>query len=147
MCYCITKVDIDVVINEWPYEWRIPFITWEMSETTTEGEAEQEEIQPPEIQVPKKPQMSQGKTTQEDEGFKQTRTQKGKGETTYLTNEQLKQLKEARETTPNPITQEPRGNKRPISQEGGMCNKSKVKQASPDYMIMEDDGEMIAIMV
>jgi hypothetical protein len=55
MCYCITEGDIDMVINEWPDEWRIPTITREVPETTTEGEAEQAETQPPEIQVPKKP--------------------------------------------------------------------------------------------
>jgi hypothetical protein len=67
-----------------------------------------------EIQVPKKPRMGQGKPTQADEGSKQTGTQKGKKETTQPTNGQPKQAKGARETTPNPITQEPGGNKRPV---------------------------------
>jgi hypothetical protein len=58
-----------------------------------------------------------------------------------------KQAKGAQETTPNPITQEPGGNKRPTAQEGGACKKSKAQQASPNYTIMEDDGEMITRMV
>jgi hypothetical protein len=54
MCYCITEGDIDMVINEWADEWRIPAITQEVPERTTEEEAEQGETQPPEIQVPKR---------------------------------------------------------------------------------------------
>jgi hypothetical protein len=53
-----------MVINE----WIIPTITQEVTERTTEGEAEQAETQPPKIQVPKKPRMGQGKLTQADEG-------------------------------------------------------------------------------
>jgi hypothetical protein len=52
MSYCITKGDIDMVINKWPDEWRIPTITREVPETTTKGEAKQVETHPPEIQVP-----------------------------------------------------------------------------------------------
>jgi hypothetical protein len=51
------------------------------------------------------------------------------------------------ETTPNPNTQELGGTKRPVMQEGGARKKPKVQGTSPDYTIMEDDGEMIAIMV
>jgi hypothetical protein len=47
MHYCITEGDIDMVISEWPDEWRIPTITKEVSERTTEEEAEQGETQPP----------------------------------------------------------------------------------------------------
>jgi hypothetical protein len=39
MCYCITKGDIDMVISEWPDEWRIPSITQEVPERTMEEEA------------------------------------------------------------------------------------------------------------
>jgi hypothetical protein len=59
----------------------------------------------------------------------------------------LKEAKGARETAPNPITQELGGNKRPATQEGGMHKKSKAQRASPDYRIMEDNEEMIARMV
>jgi hypothetical protein len=52
-----------MVISEWPDEWRIPSITQEVLEKTTEEEAEQGETQPLEIQVPKKPRMGQGKPT------------------------------------------------------------------------------------
>jgi hypothetical protein len=62
--------DIDMVIKKWPDEWRIPTITREVPETTTEGEAEQAETQPPEIQVPKKPRTGQGKMTRANEGSK-----------------------------------------------------------------------------
>jgi hypothetical protein len=147
MCYCITEGDIDMVINEWPDEWRIPAITREVPERTTEGEAEQAETQPPEIQVPKKPRMGQGKPTQEDEGSKKTGTQKGKKETTQPTNGQQKQAEGAQETAPNPNTQESGGTKRPVAQAGGACKKSKAQRTSPDYTIIEDDGEMIARMV
>jgi hypothetical protein len=40
MCYYITEGDIDMVISEWPDEWRIPTITREVLETTTKGEVE-----------------------------------------------------------------------------------------------------------
>ena len=63
MCYYITEGDIDMVISEWPDEWRIPAITQEVPEKKTEEEAEQGETQPLEIQVPKKPRMGQGKPT------------------------------------------------------------------------------------
>jgi hypothetical protein len=44
-----------MVINKWPNEWRIPTITQEVPKTTTKGEAEQVETQPPKISMPKKP--------------------------------------------------------------------------------------------
>jgi hypothetical protein len=66
-----------MVISEWPDEWKIPSITQEVPETTTKGEAEQAETQPPEIQAPKKPRTSQGKTIQVEEGSNKTGTQKG----------------------------------------------------------------------
>jgi hypothetical protein len=54
MHYCITEGDIDMVINEWDDEWKIPVLTQEFPERTTEEEAGQGETQPKEIQVPKK---------------------------------------------------------------------------------------------
>jgi hypothetical protein len=95
MCYCITEDDINMVISEWPDEWRILAITRELPETTTEGDVEQTKTQPPEIQVPKKPRMGQGKTIQAEEGSNKTGTQKGQKETTQLTNGQPKQAKGA----------------------------------------------------
>jgi hypothetical protein len=74
MHYCIIEGDIDMVINKWPKEWRIPSITQEVSERIGEEEEEQGETQPPEIQVPKKPRMGQGKPTQADEGPNKTGT-------------------------------------------------------------------------
>jgi hypothetical protein len=127
MRYCITEGDIDMVINEWPDEWKIPSITQEVSERTTEGEAEQGETQPPEIQVPKRPRMGQGKPTQTDEGPKKIGTQKGKKENTQPTKEQQKQTEGAQETASNPNTQEPGGNKRPATQAGGTRKKSKAQ--------------------
>jgi hypothetical protein len=82
MLYYIKEGDIDMVTNEWTDEWRIPTITHEVLETTTEGEAEQDATQPPKIPVPKKPRMGQTKLTQVDEGSKWTRNQKEKKETT-----------------------------------------------------------------
>jgi hypothetical protein len=61
MRYFIIEGDINMVINEWPDEWRIQAITLEVPETTTEGEVKQAEMKPLKIQVPKKPRMSQGK--------------------------------------------------------------------------------------
>jgi hypothetical protein len=87
--------------------------------------------------------MGQNKPTPASEGSKQTRTQKGQKET----NEQPKQAKGMQETAPNPIAQEPGGNKRPTEQAAGTRKKSKAQRASPDLTIMEDDGEMIARMV
>jgi hypothetical protein len=74
MCYCIIEGDINMVISEWPDEWRIPTINQEVPEITVEEEAEQEAMHASEIQVPKRPRMGQGKTTQIDEGPKKTGT-------------------------------------------------------------------------
>jgi hypothetical protein len=93
--------------------------------------------------VPKKPRTSQNKPTLASEGSKQTGTHKGQKET----NEQPKQDKGTHETAPNPITQEPGGNKRPTEQTAGTHKKSKEQQASAELTITEDDGEMIARMV
>jgi hypothetical protein len=68
MHYYIIEGGIDMVIREWPNEWRIPSITREVPERTIEGEVELEETQPLKIQVPKKPRMGQGKPTHRDEG-------------------------------------------------------------------------------
>jgi hypothetical protein len=54
MRYFITKGHIDMVIKEWPDEWRISSITLEVLERKLEGEATQSEIHPPKIPVPKK---------------------------------------------------------------------------------------------
>jgi hypothetical protein len=54
MRYCITEGDIDMIISEWPDEWRIPTIPREVPGQTTEGGAAQAETQPPQIPVPKK---------------------------------------------------------------------------------------------
>jgi hypothetical protein len=37
MCYYITKGDINMIISEWPYEWRIPTIPREVPGQATEG--------------------------------------------------------------------------------------------------------------
>jgi hypothetical protein len=96
--------------------------------------------------VPKKPRTDQGKPNQADEGPKKSGTHKGKKNNTQLTNEQHKQDEGVQETASNPNTQEPRGTKR-LATQGGMRKKSKAQRASPDFMIMEEDGEMIARMV
>jgi hypothetical protein len=54
MRYCITKGDIDIVVKDWEDEWRIPSLTQELLDRTTEEEAGQGGTQPQEIQVPKK---------------------------------------------------------------------------------------------
>jgi hypothetical protein len=51
------------------------------------------------------------------------------------------------ETTPNPIAQDLGGNKRLAEQAAGAHKKSKAQRVSPNLMITEDDGEMIARMV
>jgi hypothetical protein len=104
MCYCITEGDINMVISEWPDEWRIPTITREIPERTTEEESEQGPTKPQEIQVPKRPRTCQGKPTQTDKGPKKIGTQKGKKENTQWTKEQQKQAEGAQETTSNPNT-------------------------------------------
>jgi hypothetical protein len=78
-----------MVISEWPDAWRIPSIPQEEPEGPIEGEAAQEETQPPQILVPKKPRMGQNKMTQENKGVKPIGTQKGQKET----NKQPKQSK------------------------------------------------------
>jgi hypothetical protein len=71
--------------------------------------------------MPKKPRMGQNKPTPAIEGSKHTETHKGKKETT----EQPEQAKGTQETTPNPIAQEPGGNKRLVEQAIGARKKSK----------------------
>jgi hypothetical protein len=68
MCYCIIEGDIDMVISEWPDEWRIPSIPWEVPKGPVEGEAVHTKAEPPQILVPKKPRTGQNKSTQENEG-------------------------------------------------------------------------------
>jgi hypothetical protein len=74
MQYYIIEGDIDMVISKWTDEWRIPTITQEVPEKTKEEEVEQGEMQPPKIQVPKRPRTGQGKTTRTDKGPKKTGT-------------------------------------------------------------------------
>jgi hypothetical protein len=47
MLYCVTEGDIDMIISEWPDEWRIPTILKGVSTQTTEGGVTQVETQPP----------------------------------------------------------------------------------------------------
>jgi hypothetical protein len=54
MHYYVTEGDINMIIKEWPDEWRIPTIPREVSGQTTEGGAAQAETQPPQIPIPKK---------------------------------------------------------------------------------------------
>jgi hypothetical protein len=68
MRYCITEGDIDMVISEWPAEWKIPSIPREVPEGPTEGEATHTETQPPQKPVPKKPRMGQNKPPPTSEG-------------------------------------------------------------------------------
>jgi hypothetical protein len=85
MHYFITEGDINMVISEWPDEWRIPTINQEVPERTVEEEAEQRAMQPPKIQVPKRPRTSQCKTTHKYEEPKNIGTQKRNKENTQLT--------------------------------------------------------------
>jgi hypothetical protein len=64
MRYCVTEGDIDMIIHEWPNEWKIPTIPRIVLGQTTEGGAPQVETQPPQVPVPKKPRMGQIKSTQ-----------------------------------------------------------------------------------
>jgi hypothetical protein len=82
MHYCIIEGDIDMVISEWDDEWRIPTITHDFPKRKIEEEAGQGETQPPEIQVPKRRRMGQGKTTQTNEGPTKIGPHKGKKEST-----------------------------------------------------------------
>ena len=54
MLYCVTEGDIDMIISEWPDEWRIPTIPRGVPTQTTEGGVAHVETQPPQIPVPKK---------------------------------------------------------------------------------------------
>jgi hypothetical protein len=57
---------------------------------------------------------------------------------------QQKQSEAAQGTTPSPNPQEPGGKKRTTTQIGGAHKKMKVKRTPPEYMITDDNGEMIA---
>jgi hypothetical protein len=82
MRYYIIEGDIDMIIRKWPDNWRIPSINKEVPERTTEEEAKQGEMKPPEIQVLKIPRTGQGKIKKKDNGPKKIETQKGKKENT-----------------------------------------------------------------
>jgi hypothetical protein len=90
MRYCITEGDIDMVIKDWEDEWKIPVLTQDLPERTTEEEAGQGETQPQEVPVPKKWRMGQTKTKQTNEGTMKMGTQKGKKDNTQSAKEQLK---------------------------------------------------------
>jgi hypothetical protein len=82
-----------------------------------------------------------------NEGTTKIGTQKGKKNNMQSAQEQQKQAKEAQGTTPSPNPQEPGLNKRPTTHMGGARKKMKAQRTPPDYMIMEDDADMIAQMV
>jgi hypothetical protein len=63
MRYYITEGDIDMIIDEWHDEWRIPTIPREVPTQTTKGGAPQVETQPQKIPIPKKPRTGQIKST------------------------------------------------------------------------------------
>jgi hypothetical protein len=71
MCYCITKEDIDIIINEWLDEWRIPTIPREVLGQIAEGRVAQAKTQPPQIPIPKKQRMGQTKSAQADDDSEQ----------------------------------------------------------------------------
>jgi hypothetical protein len=74
MCYYIIEGEIDMVINKWLDEWRIPSINREVTKITAEEEAKHGATQPPKIQVPKRLRMGQGKPTQTYKGPKKIGT-------------------------------------------------------------------------
>jgi hypothetical protein len=78
LCYSITKGDIEMVIIDWEEKWNIPVLTQDIPTNTVEEEAGQEETQPREVSVPKKPKTGQTKTKQTNEGTAKMGTQKGK---------------------------------------------------------------------
>jgi len=73
-----------------------------------------EETQPRQIPVPKRPRNVQSKSIQAEDRSKKIGTQKGKKENTQSTNGHQKQPEGEQKTTPNPITQELGGTKRPV---------------------------------
>jgi hypothetical protein len=68
MHYCVIEGDIDMIIHEFPDEWKIPTIPKAVPVTIVEGGALQVETQPPQVPVPKKPRTSQIKSTQIEGG-------------------------------------------------------------------------------
>jgi hypothetical protein len=133
MRYCITEGDIDMVIKDWEDEWKIPVLTQDLPERTTEEEAGQGETQPQEVPVPKKWRTGQTKTKKTDEGAAKTGTQKGKKNTTQPTQVQQKQSEAAQGTTPSPNSQEPGGNKRPTTDRRSMQEYEGTKNTSRIY--------------
>jgi hypothetical protein len=76
-----------------------------------------------------------------------TGAQNKKKDKTQLTTKQQQQAEPMQETKARSNPQTTRANKRPTTQMGGMCKKSKAQRTQPVYMITYDDGEMIAQMV
>jgi hypothetical protein len=91
--------------------------------------------------------MGQGKEIQTEEGPMKTGTQNGKKDKTQSTIEQQQQAEPTQETEARSNPQTTGENKRPTTQMGGACKKSKAQRTPPEYTIMDDDGEMIAQMV
>jgi hypothetical protein len=83
----------------------------------------------------------------DNEGPTKIGTQKGKEGEYATTKEQQKQAEGVQETATSPNPQEAGKNKRLAMQIGGTHKKSKAQRTLPEYMITDDDGEMIARMV
>jgi hypothetical protein len=75
MCYYFTESDIDMIIIEWPDEWRIPTIPREVPGQTIEGGTTQVETQPPQIPLPKRRRTGQRNLTQVDKISEKPRIQ------------------------------------------------------------------------
>jgi hypothetical protein len=69
MHYCVTEGDIDMIINEWPDEWRIPTIPRGVSGQTTEGGVAQAET----ASTNPSTQETKNEPTQDDSGRWQLR--------------------------------------------------------------------------
>jgi hypothetical protein len=145
--YCIKEVDIEMAIKDWDDNWRIPVLNREIPTEMEEEEVRQEQTHAEEITVPKKPRTGQNKVQQKKGGVSKKGTQVGKKNNTQAPQVQEKQTETTQGTTSSATQQEQGQTKRPVIQMGGACKKAKAHRMPPEYMITEDDADMVAQMV
>jgi hypothetical protein len=73
LCYYITQADIEMAIKDWEDDWRISVLIREVpAEIEEEEEVRQEQTQPEEVTVTKKPRTGQNKAQKKKEGTSKT---------------------------------------------------------------------------
>jgi hypothetical protein len=95
----------------------------------------------------KKPRIVQNPTQQKKEGVSKKGTQAEKKNNTQPPQEEEKEIETAQGAISSATQQQQGQTKRPIIQTGGVHKKVKAHKIPPEYMITEDDVDLMAQMV